>query len=94
MMVIINNVQMLSASFFSAIGKPMKGILLSLSRQVLLLIPLILIFPLFWGLDGILFSAPAADTAAFFISIFVVRKEFSDMTRLENCKTDLTECQQ
>ena len=93
MMVIINNVQMLSASFFSAIGKPTKGILLSLSRQVLLLIPLILIFPLFWGLDGILFSAPVADTAAFFISILVVRKEFSDMTRLESIRTAETEKQ-
>ncbi len=83
MMVIINNVQMLSASFFSAIGKPMKGILLSLSRQVLLLIPLILVLPVFFGLDGILYSAPVADVLAFFISIAVIRKEFSEMGRLE-----------
>lgn len=82
MMVVINNVQMLSASFFSAIGKPMKGVLLSLSRQVLLLIPLILILPLFWGLDGILYSAPVADVLAFFLSIAVVRKEFRNMEKL------------
>lgn len=79
LMIIIDNVQMLSASFFSAIGKPLKGVLLSLSRQVLLLIPLILIFPLIWGLDGILYSAPVADTIAFFISIFVVGREFKKM---------------
>ena len=82
MMVVINNVQMLSASFFSAIGKPMKGVLLSLSRQVLLLIPLILILPLFWGLDGILYSAPVADVLAFFLSIAAVRKEFRNMEKL------------
>lgn len=79
MMILINSVQMLSASFFSAIGKPLKGTLLSLSRQILILIPLILIFPLFWGLDGILYSAPVADIFAFFISIFMIKKEFAKM---------------
>ena len=53
-MVIINGVQMLSSSMFSAIGKPLKGALLSLTRQVFFLIPLILILPLFFGIDGAL----------------------------------------
>ena len=61
----------------------MKGILLSLSRQVLLLIPLILVLPVFFGLDGILYSAPVADVLAFLISIAVIRKEFTEMGRLE-----------
>ena len=79
MMILINNVQMLSASFFSAVGKPLKGVMLSLSRQILFLIPLILILPLFWGLDGILYAGPVADIAAFFVSIFMIKKEFSKM---------------
>lgn len=45
-MVIVNGVQVLSSSFFTAIGKALKGLLLSLTRQVFFLIPLILILPL------------------------------------------------
>ena len=42
-------------------------------RQLLLLIPLILILPLFWGLEGILYSAPIADAAsAVIVAIFIV----------------------
>lgn len=55
--------QLLSANFFSAIGKPMKGVFLSLTRQVIFLVPLILILPLFLGVTGIMYAAPVADTA-------------------------------
>lgn len=48
-MVIVNGVQLISSNFFSAIGKPLKGLLLSMTRQVFFLIPLVLILPLFSG---------------------------------------------
>lgn len=53
--------QIISANFFQAIGRPYSATLLTLSRQVILLIPAVLIFPMIWGLDGILFAAPFAD---------------------------------
>lgn len=53
--------QIISANFFQAIGRPYSATLLTLSRQIILLIPAVLIFPLFWGLDGILYAAPFAD---------------------------------
>jgi putative MATE family efflux protein len=53
--------QIVSANYFQAVGKPLKAMLLSLSRQVLLLIPAILILPRFFGLEGIWMAAPAAD---------------------------------
>ncbi len=80
-MMIINNVQMISSNFFSAIGKPIKGLLLSLSRQILLLIPLILILPLFFGLKGILYAGPTADAIAFIICIIFIRLEFRKMDK-------------
>lgn len=83
LMMFINGVQQISSNFFSAIGKPLKGVLLSLSRQILILIPLMLIFPLIWGLDGILFAAPVADTAAFVLSIALIRREFHKISKLE-----------
>ena len=45
-MVIINGVQLLSSNFFAAIGKPLKGLVLSMTRQVFFLIPLVLILSL------------------------------------------------
>jgi putative MATE family efflux protein len=53
--------QIVSASYFQAVGKPKHAMLLSLSRQVLLLIPAVLILPRFFGLDGVWLALPVAD---------------------------------
>jgi Na+-driven multidrug efflux pump len=53
--------QIVSSSYFQAVGKPRHAILLGLSRQVLLLIPAIILLPLVWGLDGIWYAVPTAD---------------------------------
>lgn len=71
--------QPISSNFFTAIGKPKKGIVLSLTRQILFLLPLILILPLFFGIDGIMYAGPIADfTAALACTIMIIyelRKE-------------------
>lgn len=82
-MVIVNGVQLLSSNFFSAIGKPVKGLVLSMTRQVLFLIPLVLILPLFFGLDGILFAGPAADSIAFLVTVLLIAKEMGRMKKME-----------
>lgn len=82
-MVIINGVQLLSSNFFAAIGKPLKGMFLSLTRQVIFLIPLILILPIFFGIDGIMFSAPIADALAFLVTLFFIGREMKQMRKLE-----------
>lgn len=76
-------VQTISSTFFTAIGKPKKGMFLSLTRQIIFLIPLILILPRFFGVMGILYSAPIADCASFVVGILMVTGEFKDMKRLE-----------
>ena len=58
-------IQPITANFFAAIGKPGKGAFLSLTRQILYLVPMILILPLFFGINGILYAGPVADLAAF-----------------------------
>ena len=67
-MVLLNGVQLLSSNFFAAIGKPVKGMLLSLTRQVFFLIPLLFILPLVFGIDGIMYAGPVADAIAFLTS--------------------------
>ena len=56
--------QIVSTSYFQAIGKAHIAMLLSLSRQVLLLIPVLLILTKFMGLDGVWFALPTADCMA------------------------------
>ncbi len=81
-MVLVNGVQLLSSNFFAAIGKPVKGLILSMTRQVIFLIPLVLILPLFFGLDGILYAGPAADTIAFMVTVILIAKEMRKMAAM------------
>ncbi len=74
-MVLVNGIQLLSSSFFTAIGKALKGALLALTRQVFFLIPLILVLPLRFGIMGVLLAGPIADFAAFALSVLMVRME-------------------
>ena len=78
-MVLVNGVQLLSSNFFTAIGKALKGLLLSLTRQVFFLIPLILILPLKLGIFGVLLAGPIADFIAFVVSVVLVRREFKNL---------------
>lgn len=65
--------QIVSTNYFQATGQPLKASILSMLRQLLLLIPLLLILPLFFGLDGILFAGPAADIgSAVIVACFIV----------------------
>ncbi len=61
--------QAVITNFFQCIGKVRISIFLSLSRQLFMLLPMALIFPLFWGLDGVWASMPASDFAAFSTTI-------------------------
>ncbi|MDD2233607.1 MAG: MATE family efflux transporter [Desulfitobacteriaceae bacterium] len=65
--------QIVGANYFQAVGKPVQSTILSLSRQVLIFIPLLLILPNYYGIEGVWITAPIADvlsvmmTAAFLI---------------------------
>ena len=74
-MVLVNGVQLLSSSFFTAIGKALKGALLALTRQTFLLIPLTLLLPLRFGIMGVLLAGPVSDFSAFVLSIVLVGTE-------------------
>ena len=70
----------------TAIGKPVKGMLLSLTRQVFFLIPLLFILPLFLGIDGIMYAGPVADAIAFLTSVFLISREMKKMKLAEIAK--------
>ncbi|MCI5622993.1 MATE family efflux transporter [Anaerostipes sp.] len=71
----INGIQPITSNFFTAIGKANRGIFISLTRQIIFLLPLLIILPIFLGIDGIMFSAPIADAiAAVFAITFALRE--------------------
>ena len=67
--------QPISANFFTAIGKPKKGIFMSLTRQILFLLPLLIILPLFLGIDGVMYAGPVADLVATIVCFALITKE-------------------
>ena len=69
-------IQMITSHLFTAMGKPWKGVFLSLTRQVLYLIPLMLVFPRFWGINGILAAQPTADILSITTAIIMIVVEF------------------
>lgn len=65
--------QIVSTNYFQATGQPLKASLLSMLRQLILLIPLLLILPLFFGLNGLLYAGPCADIgSAVIVALFIL----------------------
>jgi Na+-driven multidrug efflux pump len=75
--------QMVVANFFQSIGMTWKAIFLSLTRQVLFLIPFLLIFPHFWGVTGIWISMPAADLVACVVSAIMLGHQYRSFAKLQ-----------
>ena len=68
--------QMVTGSFFQSIAQPGKAIFLSLSRQLLFLVPFIVIFPHFWGINGVWISLPASDFVSAIITATLLTNYF------------------
>lgn len=77
----VNNIQPMSSTFFAAIGKPGKGTFLALTRQIIFLLPLIVVLPLFFGIDGIMYAGPVADFLAAGIAAAMLAGELRKMGR-------------
>jgi Na+-driven multidrug efflux pump len=64
--------QMVVTNFFQCIGKVKISIFLSLSRQLLILVPMLAILPLFFNLDGVWYALPASDATASLIAFVIM----------------------
>ena len=73
--IFIVGAQILSAQFFPSIGKGGIGTVVSLSRQVFFLLPLVIVFPLLWGIDGVLWAGPIADGLSGILALLLVWRE-------------------
>lgn len=84
---IANGVQIPSGIFFQAIGKSIKSVILSLSRQIILLIPGMIILGSIFGLIGVLYAGPVADGMAFFLSSAFLLYEMKNLGKSKKIKS-------
>ena len=76
---IFNGVQIPSGIFFQAIGKSTKSAILSLSRQIVILIPSMIILSHIFGIIGVLAAGPVADGLAFILAAILLAREFKHL---------------
>jgi putative MATE family efflux protein len=73
--------QIIAGSYFQSIGKAAISATVSLLRQVIVLIPILLILPNYWGLTGVWASAPISDIIAAVISFVFLQREIKKLNR-------------
>lgn len=81
--------QMVTANFFQSIGMAPKAILLSLTRQLLFLVPFLLIMPGYFGSDGVWMSMPMADCLASILAAFMLWRQMRIFKRLKLANTNV-----
>jgi putative MATE family efflux protein len=72
--------QIIASTYFQAIGKARLAAFLSLLRQIIVLLPLIIILPHFWGVTGVWIANPIADVVAAVVSFFFFRRELRKLS--------------
>ena len=85
---LINGIQPVTSNFFNSIGKSQLGVFMSLTRQILFLLPLIMIFPLFMGIDGVMYAGPIADAAAAIVCGYFMVRELKELSAMDRKKKE------
>ncbi len=80
---ILQGVQITASIFLQSMGKPMKSAIVSLSRQIIFLIPSLIIMPMLFGIDGVLHAGPLADFLAFILATTLITIEIKNIKKLE-----------
>ena len=74
----------ISSSYFQAVNQPRLSLMLNMLRQVLILIPLLYLLPLWLGLEGIFYAGASSDITAFLIAAFFITREYTRLRTLES----------
>ncbi|EFG34552.1 MATE family efflux transporter [Fusobacterium vincentii] len=77
----LNSIQISIATFFPSIGKAIKGATVSLTKQLIVLFPLLLTLPRFFGVEGVIYATPLTDLIAFTVAIIFLINEFKYMPK-------------
>jgi Na+-driven multidrug efflux pump len=80
--IFVMSVQMVATVYFQAVGKPIGAMILSLSRQILFMIPSLLILPIFFGIKGVMWSFPVSDIFAVTLGTIMLTSEMKKLNKL------------
>lgn len=75
--------QIISSVYFQAVGKPKLSLFISLSRQIIILIPCIIVMSRLFGLTGIWFAAPTSDFISTVITFILIKREMKTLKHLQ-----------
>lgn len=78
---ILNGFQTVAGIYLQAVGKPIKSAIVSLSRQIVFLVPAAIILPSFLGVEGVLWAGPVADFLAFVLALAMIIFELRHLKR-------------
>lgn len=81
--------QIIASNYFQAIGKARLAAFLSLLRQIIVLLPLIIILPHFWGVTGVWIANPISDLVSAVVSYFFFRRELRKLNCPVNTPRDV-----
>ena len=81
--------QVVNAGYFQAVGKAYSAMVLTLFRQVIMLIPMLFILPHFFQLEGIWLAEPVSDGVSAVLSFIIIYFEWKRLNRLQNEKMEL-----
>ena len=76
---LINGITILITTFFPAIGKAKTGAFLSLARQLLILLPVMLLMTYIFGVEGMMFATPVSDVISLVLCLFFFKRELHDI---------------
>jgi Na+-driven multidrug efflux pump len=82
----LNGVQVVSWAYFQAVGKPKQAMILTLTKQILFVIPLVVILPKFFALDGVWIAMPVADFLAACLAAVLL---FMEVRRIRELRVSL-----
>jgi Na+-driven multidrug efflux pump len=83
---ILDGFHICTGIYFQAIGKPAYATIISITRQVLFIIPISIIFAALFGVEGVLWAGPVSDTLAFIIAFILMFREL----KLLNKRADVS----
>ena len=79
--------QIVAVNFFQSLGMARKAIILSLTRQLIFLIPSLYILPMFLGLDGVWLSMPLADIVATSVSLVILYRQYLKFKQMHHAES-------
>lgn len=82
----LNGFQTVAAIFLQAIGKPVKSAIVTLSRQIVFLIPVAIVLPMYLGVTGVLWAGPVADGLAFILAFVLIGFEIKKLNHMPAAK--------